>query len=354
MSRSSTVARTRAVLFALGFACTQCVTQVSGKFVDPMQQGFLFDWSGDQSPPNPTAAQCQVLHITWGRRSANGPNPAAPYFLQIYTSTFITPFVIPAGSGQSFDWPVPFVPGTQFQICMFASNNVTGGCQQVSTVYQAPNTTLADPPTCQNLTYYQPDQVLGVDATLPDGSWSTYGWVNQCSDISIKPTNGTPPYTYTISPALRPPYNFTSDNKDPVDWTVTLAYGLPFWLTVADSSGMAWTQGPLHASGGSTACLSAGSSSSDSDGLSTGATVGVAFGGLIVGLLAGAIGAIFFLRRRSVRYQQVNSLHLRHKSAESPSTSDWALQTLRRAHRARSPKSQLTARYRSLCPPRRR
>ncbi len=64
--------------------------------------------------------------------------------------------------------------------------------------------------------------------------------------------------------------------------------------------------------------LSPRRSSDSSDGLSTGAAVGVAFGGLIVGLLAGAIGAILFLRRKSVRYQQVNSLHLRHKSSESP------------------------------------
>ena len=62
-----------------------------------------------------------------------------------------------------------------------ASNGVTGGCQQIYTVYQAPNTTLANPPTCQNLTY--PAGALDVTAKTSDGSWSSYGWVDQVSSL---------------------------------------------------------------------------------------------------------------------------------------------------------------------------
>ncbi|KAI0358998.1 hypothetical protein OH77DRAFT_1420516 [Trametes cingulata] len=281
---------------------------VSAKLVNYLEQGFYFDWYGDQSPPIPTAAQCDTLHITWGRRTATGPNPAAPYYLQIYTSTFIVPFVIPAGdeTAQSFDWVVPFVPGTQFQMCMVASNGVTGGCQAVYTVYQRPNTTLDNPPTCFNLTY--PHAPLGVQASLTDGSWSQYGWIDQCSDISFKPTNGTPPYTYTIAPALHPPFNITSDTMDAVNWTVSLMYGMPFFVTVTDANGVGWTNGPLHpGGGGSTSCLDLDAAlnpqpSSKADGISAGGAAGLAVGTLILGALIGLLGTVLFFRWQSKRH----------------------------------------------------
>ncbi|KAI0757359.1 hypothetical protein C8Q80DRAFT_96039 [Daedaleopsis nitida] len=316
MLRLST-ASSHAILSALCLCAQWLIPNVSATVPQPMQQGFLFDWSGDQSPPTPIAQQCEMLHITWGRRSATGPSPVAPYYLQIYTSAFVVPFVIPAGSGQSFDWPVPFIPGTQFQICMMASNGVTGGCQEIYTVYQPPDTTLDKPPVCQNLTY--PAGALEVDPKTADGSWSQYGWIDQCSDISITPKNGTPPFTYTVAPALRPPINITSDTADTINWQVSLAFGLPFWLSVIDSTGGTWTHGPLHAGGdGSTACLvdDSDSSSRSGAGFSTGGTVGVAVGALALGLLAGALGAHFLLRRRTERYTRAGALALRRKSLE--------------------------------------
>ncbi|KAI8995692.1 hypothetical protein BD414DRAFT_435874 [Trametes punicea] len=280
---------------------------VSAEVVPYLEQGFLFDWTGDQSPPVPTAAQCDTLHITWGRRSATGPNPIAPYFLQIYTSTFIVPFTIQAGDEKalSYDWVVPFIPGTQFQMCMVASNGVTGGCQNIWTVYQRPNTTLNNPPTCFNLTY--PQAPLGVDAAFADGTWSQYGWVDQCTDISLKPTNGTPPYTYSILPALHPPFNITSDTMDPVNWTVSLMYGIPFWVSVSDANGVGWTNGPLHPTGGgSTKCLDLDAALNPqpipkSSSLSTGATVGIAIGTAIAGALIGLLGALWLHRRQDRR-----------------------------------------------------
>ncbi|KAI0823106.1 hypothetical protein BC628DRAFT_1421222 [Trametes gibbosa] len=281
---------------------------VSAEVVDYLQQGFLFDWYGDQSPPVPTAAQCDTLHITWGRRSATGPNPAAPYYLQIYTSSFIVPFVIPAGDelATSYDWVVPFVPGTLFQMCMVASNGVTGGCQNIYTVYQRPNTTLDNPPTCYNLTY--PHAPLGVQASLADGTWSQYGWIDQCTDISLKPTNGTPPFTYSIAPALHPPFNITSNTMDAVNWTVSLMYGLPFFVTVTDSNGIGWTNGPLHPTGGgSTSCLDLDAAlnpqpTSHTQGLSTGGAVGLAIGTLVLGALIGLLGSFFLARWKYKRH----------------------------------------------------
>ncbi|KAL1952260.1 hypothetical protein VTO73DRAFT_1409 [Trametes versicolor] len=276
---------------------------VSAEVLPYLQQGFLFDWYGDQSPPIPTAAQCDTLHITWGRRSATGPNPVAPYFLQIYTSTFIVPFVIPAGDNlaTSFDWVVPFVPGTQFQMCMVASNGVTGGCQNIYTVYQRPNTTLDNPPTCFNLTY--PHAPLGVDASLGGGgAWSQYGWVDQCSDISLKPTNGTPPFSYSIAPALHPPFNFTSDTTDAFNWTVSLMYGMPFFVTVSDANGVGWSNGPIHPTGaGNTSCLDLDAalhpqSLHSPAGISPGGAAGLAIGTLVLGALIGLLGSYLLAR----------------------------------------------------------
>ena len=101
----------------------------------------------------------------------------------------------------SQDFPVPWVPGTQYEICMvrpplrlqhaqsltpqqFDKNGVTGGCQAVYSVYQAPNYTLANPPTCQNFTYPTPSQVLDVDAQVDNGPMSQYGWIDQVSIAS--------------------------------------------------------------------------------------------------------------------------------------------------------------------------
>ncbi|KAI9059687.1 hypothetical protein FKP32DRAFT_1596235 [Trametes sanguinea] len=300
----------------------------NAEVVDYLEQGFLFDWTADQSPPVPTAAQCDTLHITWGRRSATGPNPVAPYFLQIFTSTFIVPFVIPAGdeTSLSYDWVVPFVPGTQFQMCMVASNGVTGGCQNIWTVYQRPNTTLDNPPTCFNLTY--PHAPLGVDASLADGTWSQYGWVDQCSDIQLKPTNGTPPFTYTIAPALHPPFNLTSKTMEPVNWTVSLMYGMPFWVSVVDSTGLAWTNGPLHPTGaGSTRCLDLDSalnpqSTSNSKSVSSGATAGIAIGTAVVGALLGILASFLFSRWQHRHYKagRPGRLDMFHKYSDSGDT----------------------------------
>jgi hypothetical protein len=76
-------------------------------------QSFFFDWNpSTEEVPIPTTAQCDTINITWGRQSATGPNPVAPYLLQVYTSAQIVPFIIPAGNGLTFDWAVPFNPGT--------------------------------------------------------------------------------------------------------------------------------------------------------------------------------------------------------------------------------------------------
>ena len=150
----------------------------------------------------------------------------------------------------SQDWPVPFIPGTQvsrsawlwlnmliwvlsksIRFAWYASslstisrylwapanlkfdaNGVTGGCLRSYTVVPAPNSTTESPPECANVTAPTQLDVDGMDHT---GELSQYGWVDQvrvssqiwmqtvltsvkCTDISIKPKNGTPPFTLTV------------------------------------------------------------------------------------------------------------------------------------------------------------
>ncbi|KAN0121531.1 hypothetical protein V8E52_003427 [Russula decolorans] len=171
-------------VWAIFFAAS-CFHHVAATTASPsfFPQGFLFDWNppGTQVPI-PITQQCETLHITWQRGSASvGPNPTAPYFLQIFTSTFIVPFLIPAGSGTSFDFQVPFGPGTQYQICMWDSQGVSGGCQDMYTVIPNSSATAQNPATCTNVTFPHPP--LQVTAAVSDGAFSQYGWVPQCTDI---------------------------------------------------------------------------------------------------------------------------------------------------------------------------
>ncbi|KAL4244573.1 hypothetical protein ABKN59_009944 [Abortiporus biennis] len=289
------------------------VVGVGAKFTSALPQSFFFDWvPAGQTPPVPTTAQCDTIQIKWSRGNAQGPNPTAPYFLQVYTSTFIVPLIIPAGDQLEFDWPVPFIPGTLYQICMFDSKGATGGCQDIYTVYQAPNTTLDNPPVCRNLTYPQPSSVLGVDAQVDTGPISQFGWIDQCSDISIKPLNGTPPYTLTIAPTLRPPFNITTNDMNAVNWTVALQYGVPFFVSMVDSTGMSWANGPLHASnGGTIECLSETGDSTSKKKVSPGVAIGSGIGGLAVGLIVGLLISFFFSiwrRRNNVKYSRPDVL----------------------------------------------
>jgi len=209
------------------------VMEAKAKLVNYIPQSFLFDWNtpgGQPGPPIPTTPQCETINITWGRQGALlGQSPTPPYSLQVYTSTFTVPFVIPAGSGLSFQWPVPFVPGTQYQICMFDRFGNTGGCQASYTVIPPLST-----PNCSNVTF---PPSLDVQATVGDGQMSQFGWIDQCTDISISPKNGTAPYTLTIAPSLHPPYNITSNDMSSINWTDSLNYASQFYIGLYDSAG---------------------------------------------------------------------------------------------------------------------
>ncbi|RDB29691.1 hypothetical protein Hypma_015152 [Hypsizygus marmoreus] len=267
---------------------------IQASYTPFLEQSFFFNYNPPAQPvPIPVTAQCETIHITWERGVATGPNPTAPYYLQVYTSTFVFPFVVAAGTGLSFDWSVPFAPGTQYQICMFDKNGNTGGCQATYTVISASR---VESPTCQNVTF--PLGPLDVEATVSNGPLSQFGWVDQCTDISVLPKNGTPPYTFTVAPALHPPYNITTNEMKRMNWTVGLSWASPFFVSVADSSGNFWANGPIHSGGnGPMTCL-AGKDVSSTSGLAPSTAVGAGVGGLVVGGLAGILAAYIFMHRR--------------------------------------------------------
>jgi len=164
-------------------------------------------------------------------------------------------------------------------------------------MYTVIQNTTTSTPSCQNVTY--PASALQVDAAVVNGAFSQYGWVPQCTDIQVQATNGTPPYTLMVGPTLHPPLNITA-NSGPINWTVTLSHGIPFFISVTDANGNGWAQGPLHSGDGpDTSCLDINHSASSShSSTNIPVTVGATVGGVLFGLLAGALGISVIRRQR--------------------------------------------------------
>ncbi|KAH8829314.1 hypothetical protein DL96DRAFT_1679714 [Flagelloscypha sp. PMI_526] len=259
------------------------------------RKGFFFDYNNDTAvgPPVPVTAQCERIRIKWGRNGAQGSNPVAPFILQIYTSTDEVPFTVPAGNGPTFDFDVPFAPGTLYQICMYDSKGTPGGCQASYTMIA--NTTVATP-TCQKLTA---PPALAVEPTVQmgNGAFSRFGFIPSCTDLSVKPKAGKPPFVMTVSPSLHPPYNITSNSMDPITWTVSLSWSFQFFVSVVSADGLSWSAGPLHAGGfgDNDDCLAPNaiqwihlltepSSKGKAQAVAAGAGVGSLFAGLLIGV----------------------------------------------------------------------
>ncbi|KAF5372722.1 hypothetical protein D9757_011634 [Collybiopsis confluens] len=268
----------------LGLAVAEVVP-----FIEP---GFFFAYG-----KTPVTEQCETVRLIWGRQGATGQNPVAPYSFQVLTSTFIFPFIIDAGTGGDagdgnlfFDFTVPFAPGTQYQICMYDSNGLPGGCQVTFTMIK--NSTIASP-TCKNLTMPAQTQLLSIQGIVDGGPLSQNGFINQCDDVSIKPLNGTPPFTLTVSPPNHPPYNMTSHTMDPIVWTVSLSRAMPFWLSLVSSEGLIWANGPMGVGRSDVdTCLAPDTIlKSKARSVAAGAGVGGLFGGFFL------VGVAFLLER---------------------------------------------------------
>ncbi|EIN06488.1 hypothetical protein PUNSTDRAFT_136346 [Punctularia strigosozonata HHB-11173 SS5] len=249
-----------------------------------LELSWLFSWDSQLALPNPITAQCETLHVAWGRDSMTGPDPIAPYSMLVFSSNEQSPLVIDAGSALEFDLTIPFGPSTQYQVCMFDSRGNTGGCQAVYTVYPTIDQSTGLAPTCTNVTFPKP---LNVTMTQGDGTeLSRYAFnPPQCDTLTVTPNEGTPPFTLTIAPALRPPINITSETSGPINWTVDLDWATPFFLLLADADGRTYTAGPLHAGGpGTTKCFARGPSGPSNGGKIAGAVIGSLVAGVLLGV----------------------------------------------------------------------
>ncbi|KAF9029136.1 hypothetical protein BDZ89DRAFT_950798 [Hymenopellis radicata] len=109
---------------------------------------------------------------------------------------------------------------------------------------------------CPNGTFLEP---LNTTGTVANGPMSIFGFVDQCTDPSIKPNTGTPPFTLKVTvhyPPLHPPFNLTLNTVDPITWTVSLVSSRPFFMSMVSSEGLAWA-GPMHSRGGEICLYSA-------------------------------------------------------------------------------------------------
>ncbi|KAJ3574226.1 hypothetical protein NP233_g1905 [Leucocoprinus birnbaumii] len=212
------------------------------KVVPLIQPGFFFDYDRPIDKP---------LRIPITANKSWNPHP---------NSAVTTPFIIPAGNGLEFDWDVPFAPGTQYQICMFDTNGVPGGCQAMYTVVK--NSTVENP-VCANVT--APPQ-LAIDGMHGHFDY-TQRWKS------------------SVSPPLHPPFNITSQNMDPIVWTVSLSWASPFFMSLLSSDGQMWASGPMHAGGfGPSDCLAPGTiPKKKASGIAAGASVGSLIAGVILG-----------------------------------------------------------------------
>ncbi|KAF7310589.1 hypothetical protein HMN09_00601700 [Mycena chlorophos] len=230
-------------LVVLSVFCSVAATQATD-LLGFLDQSFYFSYTpATQAVPVLVTAQCETIHITWSRGQGTGPDPVAPYFLQIYTSAFVFPFIVGAGDGLDFDWQVPFGPGTSYQICM-------------------------------------------------------------CTDISVRPKNGTAPYTFTVAPALHPPHNQTGSDQGAMNWTVNLSWGSPFFISVVDAEMNFWSYGPLHSGQGSSVSCLSGPNADQTKFISPLISGLIGLGGIVLGLFAGIATTLIFRGKRKTEEER--------------------------------------------------
>jgi len=139
-----------------------------------------------------------------------------------------------------------------------------------------------------------------------NGPLTRMAWADQCTDISLKPLNGTPPFVLSVAPTYHPPMNITSNTMDAINWTVTLGWAHQFYLSLTDANGNSWMTGPLHSGGnGQTDCLVLGgnnigyaASLSSGGDITSKVVIGSTIGAAVFGLLVGILFSYFWGRRQ--------------------------------------------------------
>ncbi|KAG8827023.1 hypothetical protein FRC19_005991 [Serendipita sp. 401] len=154
-----------------------------------------------------------------------------------------------------------------------------------------------------------PADILGVRMTSIEtgGSLSRFGWPARCSDLQFDLEAGveggivgTPPYTLTVAPALRTPVNITFEKT--VRWTIMLDHSHPFFVSIVDSKGVTWSNGPLHAGAGTLSCFGP---PRPYPWLTLASSLGMSFSFLAIGILLASTICLWHNRRRPQFIQNV-------------------------------------------------
>ncbi|KAL1708874.1 hypothetical protein EV121DRAFT_276824 [Schizophyllum commune] len=257
--------------------------------------GF-FDESFSETKTFPVYEQCETMYVRWSRTS--GSSGTAPYSFLIYTAyvkrqrissfaTYDLPFFLDVGNGPSYNFTIPFAPGTEMLMCMvrtgiplvFDSSGSNGGCSSIINI--VPNTTAFDK-SCTNDTLNWLRGPLDLEAVDGSGSW--------------------PPWPGQVASPLLPPYNGSVDEMDTFSWAVNLALGQPFFVSIVDSDFNLWFSPMAHVGDGRTSCL---------DGRA-------GIGGLVLGLVAGLLAAYLGIRHRKA--QQTSEKGALNLHGDSPSS----------------------------------
>ncbi|KAL1754032.1 hypothetical protein FB107DRAFT_291945 [Schizophyllum commune] len=239
--------------------------------------GF-FDESFSETKTFPVYEQCETMYVRWSRTS--GSSGTAPYSFLIYTATYELPFFLDVGNGPSYNFTIPFAPGTEMLMCMvrislkFDSSGSNGGCSSIINI--VPNTT-AFGESCTNDTLNWLRGPLDLEAADGSGSW--------------------PPWPGQVASPLLPPYNGSVDEMDTFSWAVNLALGQPFFVSIVDSDFNLWSSPMAHVGDGRTSCLKGRSTTR----VSPGATAGAGIGGLVLGLVVGLLAAYLGVRHRKAQ-----------------------------------------------------
>ncbi|KAL1663900.1 hypothetical protein GGF50DRAFT_127618 [Schizophyllum commune] len=239
--------------------------------------GF-FDESFSETKTFPVYEQCETMYVRWSRTS--GSSGTAPYSFLIYTAyvkhqrqfllhrTYDLPFFLDVGNGPSYNFTIPFAPGTEMLMCMFDSSGSNGGCSSIINI--VPNTT-AFGESCTNDTLNWLRGPLDLEAADGSGSW--------------------PPWPGQVASPLLPPYNGSVDDLD------TFRNDADRSIQIVDSDFNLWSSPMAHVGDGRTSCLEGSSTTR----ISPGATAGAGIGGLVLGLVVGLLAAYLGVRHRKAQ-----------------------------------------------------
>ncbi|ORY30383.1 hypothetical protein BCR39DRAFT_529562 [Naematelia encephala] len=244
--------------------------------------------------------------------NSGGPDPVAPYTMVLFVheqlmdgagiryERIYAKSVDVGNLASTQDIQHPWMNGTQFIGCIWSSNAVSGGCQDLFTVvpsYLSAEAYLNASSQCRTPEVMgswvtNQSNTLEVDVEGSTGTVSWNAWPKACTDLKFTPKNGTGPYTLVIAPAAHPPVNITSDTS--MNYTVRLTHGQAFFAAMFDSAGNSWAFGPLHSGqNDDLECLAVATGQKSSSKTRFG--IGALVGGIVGAFVVGTLGALAFM-----------------------------------------------------------